>query len=84
MSLRQGDDIMAAHKLRNKTGFGGVEHIACRTRLFDHRVIHHDDLVGQGQCFVLPVGDVDEADAQAPFAASSARPHPDAQERVQR
>ena len=75
---------MAADELRNETGFGGVEHIACRTRLFDHRVVHHDDLVGQGQCLVLPVGDVDEADAQFRLQLFQLATHTDAQERVER
>jgi hypothetical protein len=41
-----------------------VEDLARRAGLFDHRVVHHDDLVGQRQRLVLAVGDVDEGDAQ--------------------
>ncbi len=77
-------DIVAADEAGNEFGARRVEDLARLAALLDPAVVHHDDQVGERHRLLLAVGDVDEADAELALEALELRPHPDAQERIER
>jgi len=80
----QGDHIVPAHKLRDELRARRVEHVAGGACLFNHRVVHDDNVVRQGQRFVLAMCDVNEADPQLLLQLAQLCPHPHTQERIKR
>ena len=79
-----GDDVVAAHELRDESRARQVEHLARRTGLLDAAVVHDDDEVGECHRLVLAVGDVQEGDAELLLQALELGAHPDPQKRVER
>ena len=51
-------------KSATKRACRGLVEIARRADLGDHRIVHDDDAVGDGQCLFLVVGDIDGGDAE--------------------
>ncbi len=83
-ALRQGQHVVPAHEARDELCRGRVEHVTRAARLFDLRVVHHHDLIRQGQRLVLTVGDMDETDPELALQPLQFCPHPHPQERVKR
>jgi hypothetical protein len=62
---------------------GAVVDVPRRGSLFDDAMIHHHDLVGQGDGLGLSVGDVDEGNAQPVLKSLQLDPHLQTQELVE-
>ena len=74
---------MTTDKARDKFGLRRVEHLAGTARLFNHRIVDHNDFIGQRQSLVLPMGDVEKGNPGFGLQFFQLAAHPDAQERVE-